>query len=83
MKPFQQRKRKFKYIQPRAATHDAQPKFMDTEHDQDFSEENSSGEEEEYADGEEQNEEQLQRERYPAHQRQALDYFVGLVLNQK
>ena len=81
LKPFQQRKKKFQHIQPRTATHDAQPKFMDTEHNQDFSEESSSGEKEEYADEEEQNEEQLQRQRYLAHQRQAPDYFGGLVRN--
>ena len=79
LKPFEERKKKFKRIQPRAATRDAQPKFMDTEQNQDFLEESSSGEEEEVADEEEQNEEQLQRERYPARQRQAPDYFGGLV----
>ena len=79
LKPIQQRKKIFEHIQPRAATHDAQPKFMDTEHNQDFSEESSSGEEEEYTDEEEQYEEQLQRERYPASQRQAPGYFGGLV----
>ena len=73
LQAFEERKKKFKRIQPRAATRDAQPKFMDTEQNQDFSEESSSGEEEE------QNEEQLQRERYPARQRQASDYFGGLV----
>ena len=73
LKAFEERKKKIKRIQPRAATRDAQPKFMDTEQNQDFSEESSSGEEEE------QNEEQLQRERYPARQRQASDYFGGLV----
>ena len=66
LKPFEECKKKFKHIQPRAATRDAQPKFVDTEHNQDFSEE-SSGEEEEVADEEEQNEEQLQREQYLAH----------------
>ena len=75
LKPFEEPKKKFKRIQPRAATRDAQPKFMDTEQNQDFSEESSSGEEEEVADEEEQNEEQLQRERYPAHQRQASRLF--------
>ena len=52
---------------------------MDTEHNQYFLEESSSGEKEEYADEEEQNEEQLQREQYLAHQRHAPDYFGGLV----
>ena len=79
LKPFEERKKKLKRIQPRAATRDAHPKFMDTEQNQDFSEESSSGEEEEVADEEEQIEEQLQRERYPACQRQASDYFGGLV----
>ena len=31
LKAFEERKKKFKRIQPRAATRDAQPKFMDTE----------------------------------------------------
>ena len=79
LKPFQHCKKNFKHIQPRTASHDAQPKFMDTEHNQDFSEESSSGEDEEHADEEEHNEEQLQRERHPARQRQAPDYFGGLV----
>ena len=68
LKPFEERKKKFQQIQPRAATRDSQPKFMDTKQNQDFSEESSSGEEEEVADEEEQNEEQLQTERYPARQ---------------
>ena len=79
LKPFEERMKNFKRIQPRAATRNAQPKFMDTEQNQDFSEESSSGEEEEVADEEEQNEDQLQRERYPARQRQAPDFFGGLV----
>ena len=79
LKPFEECKKKSKLIQPRAATRDRQPKFMDTERNQDFSEESISGEEEEVADEEEQNEEQLQRERYPARQRQAPDYFGGSV----
>ena len=49
LKPFEERKKKFKRIQPRAATRDAQPKFIDTKQNQDFSEESSSGEEEEVA----------------------------------
>ena len=80
LKPFKEHKKKFKRIQPKAATRDAQPKFMDTEQNQDFSEESSSREEEEVADEEEQNEEHLQRERYLARQRQAPDYFGGLVV---
>ena len=36
-----------------------------------------------YADGEEQNEEQLQRERYPARQRQAPDYFELVIISRK